>query len=106
MKKIRLQCIVNSQWRTEAGISEVARRLGALGIEVTGSGRATLSINVPSDLLPKLFGSAAALAEQAPGAPVPSSAGDALPIPEPLKPMLDGISVPPTHLKFDPKAIP
>lgn len=59
MDAVPLQILVRDGYRTGEGIASVAQQLRDIGLDVTASGRATLSARATPDTFARLFGRAA-----------------------------------------------
>ena len=89
---VRLQVLVREKARNARGIADVEAALRALGFEVTGSGKASVSARATPEAFTAVFGDA----------PAPSSfhgaqASPGLPVPPPLAATVESISVAPRH---------
>ena len=78
---MRLQVLLRKDARTPRGIADVEAALRALGLEVTGRGRTSVSARASADVFDAVFG-----------------AGDReLAVPEPLADRVESISIAPHH---------
>lgn len=80
-ENVRLQVLVRKNARNERGIAAAEAALRALGFEITGTGRATLSVRTTPETLRALFG---------------DERRD-LAVPEPLADYVESMSVAPRH---------
>lgn len=90
---VRLQMLVRKDARNARGIAELETALRALGFDVTGSGRASVSARATPDVFAAVF-----------GAPPPPSADPAAPfaagpllVPPSLAGYVDNVSIAPQH---------
>ena len=90
---VRLQLLVRKDARHPRGVAGLEAALRALGFDVTGAGRATVSARAPREVFDAVFG----------GAPPPSSfrgsaaADAALPVPPSLAAYVESVSLAPRH---------
>ena len=80
-ENVRLQVLVRKNARNERGIAAAEAALRALGFEITGTGRASLSVRATPETLRALFG---------------DERRD-LAVPEPLADYVESMSVAPRH---------
>jgi hypothetical protein len=89
---IRLQVLLRKDARNARGVAALAEALRALGFEVTGTGRASISARAPRDAFNAVFGDApAASAYRAP------AQGSELLVPPAVADYVESISVAPRH---------
>ena len=92
---VRLQVLLRSDWRNEQGRSDVAATLRKLGLEVTGTGQASISARASSAVVTELFGAKP---------PVAKSAGQVgltdaeLSVPDALAERVQRITIAPQHV--------
>jgi hypothetical protein len=87
--RAKLQILLRKEWRKPATIADVRKLAGKLGITITASGTATLSGDMTAEAFESLFGQ-----------PAKDAAGE-LPVPDPLKPYVESISIAPRHIFMD-----
>lgn len=97
MPSIKLQFLLRSDRRNEADRAAAADAVRALGMEVTGTGAASLSARIDEDVFKRLFGQAHLPASAGRGRGV---SNESLPVPLQLQPFVASISVAPDHLYF------
>lgn len=99
MNGIPLQILVREGYRTGQAISSIARQLRDLGLDVTASGRATISARASTELFERLFGHAVPAASDTPlVANRQSEDSVELPIPAGLQHSIASISVAPRFI--------
>ena len=86
---VRLQVLLRSEARHPGGVDCAARALDALGVEVTASGRASISARADAGTLHRVFGSA------------PAEANAPLRVPDHLADIIESITVAPPHQSMD-----
>jgi hypothetical protein len=99
---IKLQILLRKEWRTSAGIEEVARILASIGLKMTSSGLATISAEAEPERFESLFGvKASEIASRGPsGTDFGTSGGHEsadLTVPAQLANYVASISVAPPH---------
>jgi len=91
---VRLQVLVRAPWRNERGLADVEAALRALGFEITGKGKASLSVRATPAAFAAAFGRAPASARHR----GPAEASPALPVPASLAERVESITVAPIHI--------
>jgi hypothetical protein len=97
--------------RSAESVAQVQRLAAELGLEPTGTGRASLSFRVSPDQFRKLFGTAAAAVPERPrgaadaGTPAGYEAAD-LPVPQALRQYVESVSVVPPATRMGKSAGP
>jgi hypothetical protein len=90
---IRLQVLVRAARRNDKDLDELQAALRALGFEVTGTGKASVSVRATPETFAKVFGAGRA----AVGGPPTESASE-LRVPAPLAEYTESITVAPQHI--------
>src|SRR5262249_10472488 len=96
---IPLQILVRDDHREPAALARITAQLQSIGLEVTGSGRATVSARAAPQVFEKLFGRPAPTGTSRPAA----TDETALPIPPALRGRVASITVAPKHTFMDPQ---
>ena len=90
---VRLQMLVRKDARNARGVAELEAALRALGLEVTGSGKASVSARATRDVFAAIFGEAAP-----PSADRAAPLGmRALAVPPSLAGYVESVSIAPQH---------
>jgi hypothetical protein len=89
---VRLQMLVRKDARNARGIAELETALRALGFDVTGSGRASVSARATRDVFAAVFGEPPPSVDRA----VPFAAPP-LTVPASLAGYVDSVSIAPQH---------
>ena len=92
-ESIRLQVLVRKDARTARTVADLETALRALGFEVTGAGKASVSARATAEAFNAVFGEAPPASSYAAAAP----ANRALPVPPALAEYVESISVAPRH---------
>lgn len=98
---INIAILLRKSWRTPKGVERVQEIASSLGIDISTSGRATISGKVPPNLFVKLFGvSVIPVEPTTPGTNDFGSAGGyasetEIPVPSELQEYVESISVVP-----------
>ena len=96
MDPIALQILVREGYRTGDAMARVAQQLRDIGLDVTASGRATLSARASADTFARLFGRGAPTAPLANEAEGRAAADDmALRLPPALHEAIESITIAP-----------
>ena len=87
--EVRLQVLLKPECRNAQGLAQVERGLRALGFEVTGTGRASISARAARDTTLVALGDGAGAARE--------TAGGLMPVPATLAAHVQSITVAPPH---------
>lgn len=99
MDSIPLQILVRDDHRTSDAIARVAQQLRDIGLDVTASGRATVSARASRETFERLFGRPAPIAPVAAEAESASAGDDTdLRVPSVLRGSIASISIAPKHI--------
>ncbi|MEO8179542.1 MAG: hypothetical protein ABI895_11985 [Deltaproteobacteria bacterium] len=83
-----MQILLLPQARSEASRARLVSILSGLGIQVVGQGQASVSVRLAPELFELVFGSP------------PRADAQQLPVPTPLSPFVQSITLAPPHLAF------
>jgi hypothetical protein len=91
---VRLQVLMRAPWRNEQGLADVEAALRALGFEVTGKGKASLSVRATPDTVAAAFGRERAASPQGGTADEPAEFS----VPAQLSEQVESITVAPPYI--------
>ena len=97
--RIPLQILLKTRWRNPSGLAAVEAAALGVGMVVTASGLATISVDVAAGLFESLFGLSKPVGES-----IPVEAGtpyDDLPVPPVLAQYVQSISVAPRPIQLE-----
>ncbi len=98
---VRLQVLLKPEWRNARGVADVEHALRALGFEVTGAGRASISARAAPETARHALGGTPDVSRQE------AAAGRAdLPVPASLAGQVQSITVAPHHTAMSTPARP
>jgi hypothetical protein len=103
---VKLQLLLRREWRNAEGIDHAKRLAPTIGLNITAAGAASVSAETGPADFERIFGTRVEeIAPRPPGqqdfgSPGGYAAGD-LPVPEPLQPYVETISVAPPYTRMD-----
>ncbi len=106
MSTVKLQILLKPAWRSPEGVERAEAIASALNLRPTARGAATVSAEVESPAFEALFGSAppSEPPAQPPGrnfTAFPDPPRRDLPVPEPLRDLVQSITVAPPHIRMN-----